>query len=45
MKCAGIFDIHTMKHCDETALYTTEAQEPSVTHARIAYCTREITSV
>ena len=34
MKCAGIF-AHTMKNCYETVLYTTEAQEPSVTHARI----------
>ena len=34
-----------MKHCYETALYTTEAQALSVTHACIVYRTREIRSV
>ena len=33
MKC-GV--VHTMKHCYATALYTTEAQALSVTHARIS---------
>ena len=42
MKCGGFF-VHTMKHCYATALYTTEAQALSVTHAR--YRTRVITSV
>ena len=28
--------IHTMKHCYATALYTTEVQALSVTHARIS---------
>ena len=35
MKCGGFF-VHTMKHCYATALYTTEAQALSVTHAHIS---------
>ena len=35
MKCGGFF-VHTTKHCYATALYTTEAQGLSVTHARIS---------
>ena len=30
------FIVHTMKHCYATALYTTEAQALSITHARIS---------
>ena len=30
------FFVHTMKHCYATALYTTEAQALSITHARIS---------
>ena len=32
---SGVF-VHTMKHCYATALYTTEAQALSITHARIS---------
>ena len=30
------FYVHTMKHCYGTALYATEAQALSITHARIS---------
>ena len=46
MSTSSGFFVHTMKHCYATALYTTEAQALSITHARISfYRTRAITSV
>ena len=36
MSTSSGFFVHTMKHCYATALYTTEAQVVSITHARIS---------
>ena len=36
MSTSSGFFVHTMKHCYATALYTTEAQALSITHARIS---------
>ena len=36
MSTSSGFFVHTMKHCYATAIYTTEAQALSITHARIS---------
>ena len=36
MSTSSGFFVHTMKHCYATALYTTEAQALSITHAGIS---------
>ena len=44
MSTSSGFFVHTMKHCYATALYTTEAQALSITHARIYKFTARVQS-